>query len=44
MDDKYTTVCKQSLKGLLIAFEVYLPIFLRLPVCECPLALLQLNV
>ena len=32
---KYATVCKQSLKALLVALELF---------CECALALLQLNV
>ena len=41
---KYATVCKQSLKALLVALEFYLPIFFRLPVCERASALLQLNV
>ena len=39
---KYATVCKHSLKALLVAFEFYSPIFFRLPVCECPSALSQL--
>ena len=43
------TVCKVSRHFLLLlffslSFEFYLPIFLQLPVCECPSALLQLNV
>ena len=41
---KYATVCKQSLKALLVALEFYLPIFCLLPVCERASALLQLNV
>ena len=44
------TVCKQSLKALLVAFVLQLVLwillanFLRLPVWECQSALLQLNV
>ena len=41
---KYATVCKQSLKALLVAFEFYSPIFIRLPVCEWLSALSQLIV
>ena len=37
---KYATVCKQSLKALLVAFEIYSPIFFRLPVCKMSIGII----